>query len=242
MNPALLLRVLLWDVRIQSRERIYLFTIVTTAAFVAVVMLLPDNTPITVITAILFLDPAIIGMSFVGALVLLERTQNVLPALAVTPASSADYALAKILTFVALTIVGSLTVVFAAWWPPSIVLVLRMALALTFIGALAVLGGLVMVATAYSINHFIARIVPVSLVVAMPLIGHFGIVGGSLAWVLFGWSPGHAMLRALLWAAEPSAITPAELVYAFAYMAVLNAILFRWAIVLLTRTIGDMGS
>jgi fluoroquinolone transport system permease protein len=105
-----------------------------------------------------------------------------------------------------------------------------------------VLGGLVMVATAHSLNHLIARAFPVSIVVELPLLAHFGVVEGWLAWVLFGLSPGHAMLRVLLWAADPSAVTSAELIYAFGYMILLSGILFRWALILHTRTIGHVGS
>lgn len=242
MTPVLLLRLAIWDVRVQSRERIYLFTAFTTAAFAIVILLLPENAPPTVVTAILLLDPAIVGLGFVGGLVLLERSQNMPPALAVTPASPADYVLAKLVTFAALTIAGGLAIVLVAWWPPSGALVLRMALALACTGVLAVLGGLVMVATAHSLNHLIARAFPVSIVVELPLLAHFGVVDGWLAWVLFALSPGHAMLRALLWAADPSAVSPVELIYAFGYMSLLSAFLFRWALDLHTRMIGHVGS
>lgn len=242
MNATLLLRLVLWDVRVQSRERIYLFTAFTTAAFAVVIALLPENAPPTVVTAILLLDPAVVGMGFVGGLVLLERAQHLPPALAVTPAAPADFVLAKLVTFAALTFAGGLAIVLVAWWPPSAALLLRMVLALTFTGVLAVLGGFVMVATAHSLNHLIARAFPVSIIVELPLLAHFGMVEGWLAWLLFGLSPGHAMLRALLWAADPSAVTPVELVYAFGYMALLSAILFRWALALQTRTIGFTGS
>jgi fluoroquinolone transport system permease protein len=241
MNAALFLRLALWDVRAQARERIYLFTAVTTAMFAAVTALLPDTAPATAITAILFLDPAVVGMGFVGGMVLLERSQGTPPALAVTPASAADYVLAKLLTFVALTIAGGLAIVIVACWPPSPGLLLRMALALAATGMLGVLGGLVIVATAHSLNHVIARAFPVSVVLYLPLLAHFGAVEGWFAWMAFGINPGHAMLRALLWAADPSAVTLIGTGYAFGYMALLSAALLRWALDLHTRTIGRAG-
>jgi hypothetical protein len=242
MNAALLLRLVVWDMCVQARERIYLFTLLTTAAFAATVALLPGDAPDTVITAILFLDPAVVGMGFVAGLVLLERAQNTLPALAVTPVSPADYVLAKLATFTALTIAGGLAIVAVAYWPPGAWLVLRMGLALAFTGALGVLGGLVLVATANSLNHLIARAVPISILLYLPFFAHFGAVEGWPAWVLFGADPGHAMLRALLWAADPSAVTRAEAIYAFGYMALLGAVLLRCALDLHTRTIGRAGS
>jgi hypothetical protein len=238
MNTSLFLRLVIWDVRVQSRERIYLFTAVTTATFALVTALLPADAPPTVATAILLLDPAVIGTGFVGGLVLLERSQHMPPALAVTPAATADYIIAKLLSFTALTMAGGLAIAVVAWWPPSLTLLLRMAVALSFTGALAVLGGLVMVMTANSINHLISRAFPVSIVIQLPLLAHFGVVEGWLAWLLFGLSPGHAMLKALLWAADPSAVSLPELCYAFGYMGVAGVLLFRWAIRLHVHTIG----
>jgi fluoroquinolone transport system permease protein len=242
MSGALFLRLVLWDVRVQARERIYLFTVFTTAFFAAAVALMPANAPATVITAILFLDPAVVGMGFVGGLVLLERSQGTPPALAVTPASPADYVLAKLVTFLGLTIAGGLAILVFAHWSPSSALLLRMTLALAATGVLGVLGGLVMVATANSLNHLIARAFPVSIVLYLPFLAHFGAVEGGLSWALFGINPGHAMLRALLWAADPSAVTPAETLYAFGYMAIISAVLLRWALALQIRTVGHVGS
>lgn len=242
MNAALVLRLMLWDVRVQARERIYLFTAVTTGVFAAAVALLPDNAPTTVITGILYLDPAVVGSGFVAGLVLLERSQNTPPALAVTPASPADYVISKLITFAVLTIAGGLAIVTLAYWPPSMGLLLRMGLALAFTGVLGVLGGLVMVATANSLNHLIARAFPVSVVLYLPFLAHFGAIEGWPAWLLFAINPGHAMLRALLWAADPSAVTLLETIYAFGYMALLSAVLFGWALRLHARTIGHLGN
>jgi fluoroquinolone transport system permease protein len=242
MNTALLFRLVLWDARVQARERIYLFTAITTGIFAVAAALLPDNAPATVITGILYLDPAVVGAGFAAGLVLLERSQGTPPALAVTPVSPADYVFAKLITFTALTVAGGLAILAVAYWPPSPAQVMRMTLALAFTGALGVLGGLVMVATAHSLNHLIARAFPVSVVLYLPFLAHFGAVEGWPAWVLFGANPGHAMLRALLWAADPSAVTLIEAIYAFGYMTLLITVLLRWAVDLHTRTIGYVGS
>jgi fluoroquinolone transport system permease protein len=242
MSGSLLLRLMLWDVRVQARERIYLFTVITTGIFMTAIALLPDDTPAGIVAAILFLDPAVIGMGFVGGLVLLERSQGTPPALAVTPVAPTDYAISKLVTFTALTITGGLAILAVATWPPSPALLLRASLALAFTGTLSVLGGLVMVATANSLNNLIARAFPVSIVLYLPFLAHFGMVKGWLAWVLFGINPGHAMLRALLWAVEPTSVSFVETIYAFGYMTVLGVALFAWAVALYARTINHTGN
>ncbi|MCP8884273.1 ABC transporter permease [Devosia sp. XJ19-1] len=227
---AILWRLVGWDVQLQARENIYAFTAMTTLAFAIFLSLLPPDAPPTVFTLVLFFDPAIVGASFVGSIVLMERSQNTLSALSVSPASARHYIIAKIITLTLLAIVGSLFLVAVAYWVPPIDMILRFTIALVFTGAVGVLGGLLIVAGANSMNHFIARAMPITIILFLPLLSHFGAVTGVWQWLLFAINPGHAMLRMMLWAADPTAVTLADIVYAFAYLAVAGVLLFRWAV------------
>jgi fluoroquinolone transport system permease protein len=222
-----LLRLVAWDVRLQSRENVYLFTVFTTSAFAFVLLLLPGSVPHTVVTGVLFLDPAVVGMSFVGSIVLMERSQNTLAALSVTPASARDYVLSKILTLTALTFAGGMALVAVAYHPLPLDRAARFVLAMGFTGCLGVLVGLAVVARSASMNHFIARLFPITLVAFLPLTAHFGAISGAWMWGLFAVNPGHAMLRALLWAADPTQLNAVEPLYAFGYMGALIAFLLR---------------
>ena len=231
-------RLLVWDVKVQARENVYLFTVLTTLAFATVLLLLPGQAPDTVVTGILFLEPAVVGTSFVGAIVLMERSQNTLAALAVSPARPSDYVLSKVITLTLLTFAGGMALVCAAYWPIPLDRAIRFIIAMTFTGALGVVGGVLLVATANSMNHFIARGFPVSVVLYLAFLAHFDAVTGAWAWILFGLNPGHAMLRALLWAADPSNVSTAEAIYAFSYMGLLIAVFFVWALKLYSDNIG----
>lgn len=237
MASRTLARLVAWDMKVQSRENVYLFTVLSTLAFATVIWLLPDQAPDTVVTGIMFLDPAVVGTGFVGGIVLMERSQNTLAALSVSPARPSDYVLSKVITLTLLTFVGGMFLVCAAYWPVSFDRAVRFIIAMGFTGALAVVGGLVLVATANSMNHLVARAFPVSVVLYLAFFAHFGVFEGLWGWVLFGLNPGHAMLRALLWAADPSNVSMAEAVYAFSYMALLIAFLFVWALRLHTDNI-----
>jgi fluoroquinolone transport system permease protein len=185
--------------------------------------------PDTVVTAVLFMDPAVVGTSFVGSIVLMERSQNTLAALSVSPTRPADYVLSKIITLTALTFAGGMALAIIAYHPISPERAGRFLLAMGFTGALGVLAGTLLIASANSMNHFIARLFPISGLLYLPFIAHFGLVEGVWAWVLFGINPGHAMQRALLWAADPAQVSVAEAIYAFLYMGVLIAVFFAWA-------------
>jgi fluoroquinolone transport system permease protein len=188
-------------------------------------------------TGVLFLDPAVVGTSFVAAIVLMERSQNTLVALAVSPARPSDYVLSKIITLPLLTFAGGMTLVCAAYYPVPLDQAIRFIIAMAFTGTLGVVGGVLLVATANSMNHYIARAFPVSVVLYLPFLAHFGVIEGVWTWLLFGLNPGHAMLRSLLWAADPSHFSTAEAIYAFGYMGLLTAIFFVWALRLFSDNI-----
>jgi fluoroquinolone transport system permease protein len=188
-TSRILPRLIIWDIKPQTRENIYLFTLFTTLVFCTFVWLLPSGAPHTVITAILFLDPAVVGTSFVAAIVLMERSQNTLAALAVSPATPTDYVLSKIITLTLLTLAGGMALVCVPYWPVPFDQAIRFIIATAFTGSLGVVGGVVLVATANSMNHFIARAFPVSVVLYLAFLAHFGVVKGVWAWILFGVNP-----------------------------------------------------
>jgi fluoroquinolone transport system permease protein len=231
-------RLVLWDMKVQAREHVYLFTVLTTLTFSTALLLLPGQTPDTVVTGILFLDPAVVGASFVAAIVLMERSQNTLVALAVSPARPSDYVLSKVITLTLLTFAGGMALVCVAYWPLPLDQAIRFIIAMTFTGALGVVAGVLLVATANSMNHLVARAFPVSVVMYLAFLAHFDVVTGIWAWILFGLNPGHAMLRALLWAADPANVSTAEAIYAFSYMGLLIAVFFVWALRLYSDNIG----
>lgn len=231
-------RLVLWDAQLQARENIYLFTVLTTLAFAIFLKLLPADAPPTIFTLVLFFDPAIVGASFVGSIVLMERSQNTLSALSVSPAPVRDYILAKVVTLTLLAIVGSLFLVVVALWVPPVDMVLRFTLVLIFTGALGALGGFLIVARARSMNHFIARAMPITIILFLPLLSHFGVIAGFWQWLLFAINPGHAMLRAMLWAADPAAVSSADIIYALTYMPLMIAVFFKWCVVTYTSELG----
>ncbi|MEA3458544.1 MAG: ABC transporter permease [Candidatus Thermoplasmatota archaeon] len=55
----------------------------------------------------LFFDPAIIGIMFVGALVLFEKSEHVLQALVITPMNTDDYILSKVISLTTLSVISA---------------------------------------------------------------------------------------------------------------------------------------
>jgi len=59
-------------------------------------------------SVLLFFDPAVIGIVFVGALILFEKSENVLQALVITPMKTDEYILSKIISLTILSIISGL--------------------------------------------------------------------------------------------------------------------------------------
>ena len=58
-------------------------------------------------STLLFFDPALIGILFLGALVLFEKSENVLQALVITPMNTDDYLLSKIISLTILSLISA---------------------------------------------------------------------------------------------------------------------------------------
>jgi fluoroquinolone transport system permease protein len=94
------------DARLQFRYGIYLAYAFVLALYVAFLTGLGSLLPPWVAAVIVFSDPAALGFFFLGALMMLERSERVRSALAVTPLSPAAYVAAKAVTLTAMALVA----------------------------------------------------------------------------------------------------------------------------------------
>ncbi len=108
------------DVRLQLRYGIYYAYAFVIAFYVAVAVAFGNRLPAGAVGFIVYSDPAVLGFFFIGALMMLEKAEGTRIALAVTPATPADYLWAKTLTLttvavVAVAIIGALAHAHPNW-------------------------------------------------------------------------------------------------------------------------------
>lgn len=97
--------VLVWhDMRLQFRYGIYPAYAFIVALYVAELLLLGAALPPWVPALIIFTDPAALGFFFLGALLMLEKSEGVRTALAASPVSAIDYLTGKMVTLVGLSL------------------------------------------------------------------------------------------------------------------------------------------
>ncbi len=161
-----LLHVTRGDIRFQWKHGFYLLYAIFTAMYVFTALVFPPALRSNAAAVLIFTDPAAIGLFFMGALVLLEHSQNVLHALAVSPVRPAEYMAAKIasLTLIA-TAVGALIAVFSGVGA-LLVRIAGTALCAAFFSALGLWAAL----KCTTLNQFLLIGVPIELVFTLPAV------------------------------------------------------------------------
>lgn len=222
-----LLKMLLWDVRIQARHNIFTANIFSTAAICGFIFLLPISPlPANLGIMLIFMDPALIGLSFVGAIVLAEKSTKVLSAINMTPTPSWVYVMSKIITF---AISGTLAGMVIAYVALETYDPLLMAGVMLLSNCVAVLIGFALVARSQSMNALMIYLLYISTLFFVPLLDLYGVTPEWSKW-LMAIIPSHAMLLSIKGAYDPSSITSVEWIYAISYQVLWLFAAWKWSL------------
>jgi fluoroquinolone transport system permease protein len=231
---ATLTRTVIWDIGLQLRSMVYTATVVSTAVICGFILILPvEQLSSHWATFFIFMDPATIGLSFVGAVVLMEKAQGTIVALGVTPMRPWIYVASKILSLSLLTFASGLVVAYVATDDFALP---RMLLALALSNIIAVLIGFACVARAPSMNKLMITLLWVATLAYIPLLAHFDLLPDVLVPVV-ALIPSYAILVAVLLAVDPAAVSPSAELYAYGYLVVWCGIGWWWALREYTRSI-----
>jgi len=105
---------------------------------------------------LLFFDPAVIGIVFVGALVLFEKSENVLQTLIVTPMKTDDYLLSKIISLTTLSIISaSVFMALMVLFNETEFTLAYLLIGITLTSVMLILLGFILVSRVQSINGYL---------------------------------------------------------------------------------------
>jgi fluoroquinolone transport system permease protein len=99
---------LAFDIKLQWRQGFWLVYSVITLVYFIVLLSVPPENRYAVGVFLIFSDTSVLGIIFVGALVLLEKQQNVLQSLFVTPVTTGKYLISKTIALTLISLVMSL--------------------------------------------------------------------------------------------------------------------------------------
>ena len=161
-------KLFLLDMRVQAKYGFYFLYAVLTVIYIAVLFALPENWKEKAAAILIFSDPASMGLFFMGAIVLLEKSQHTTCALAVSPVHAAEYVIAKVSSLSAISLVVAAILALTADADH-----LHIVLFGTFIsGVIFTLLGIIVATKITSLNQFILWTVPIEAVCFVPAMLH----------------------------------------------------------------------
>ena len=164
-------RLLWWDMRFQMKYGFYLLYGILTIVYLVLLAALPQSWRKDAAAILIFSDPAAMGLFFMGAIVLLEKSQRVLCAYAVSSMKVRTYAASKMISLMVISIVTALILSAAAGEAEIGGIVLGTAVS----SAITTLSGLIIANRIQSLNQFILLTTPVEILVFLPaLLFYYG--------------------------------------------------------------------
>lgn len=161
-------KLFLLDMRFQAKYGFYFLYAALTGIYIAVLFALPENWKEKAAAILIFSDPASMGLFFMGAIVLLEKSQHTTCALAVSPVHAAEYVIAKVSSLSAISLVVAAILALVADADHLYIVLFG-----TFISSVIfTLFGIIVATKIVSLNQFILWTVPIEIVCFIPAILH----------------------------------------------------------------------
>jgi len=202
-----------WDLILQSRYKIIHLSILSVLIYYITLVAVPSMNTEQFKTLYLFFDPTLIGIMFIGALVLFEKTENTLQALTVTPMETSTYFFSKIISLSLLSIISAFLFLFLAhgFFFDYFYMVNGILLTSIFL----ILVGFILVARCNSINEFLLMMMLAFLLLFIPpLLDITGIYHN----IIFYLWPSQASF--LLFEGVFGSISVYDTIYAFVYLCI----------------------
>lgn len=152
------------DIVFQMKYGFYFLYAIFTFLYAFILLVIPTQWQTAIASLMIFSDPAAMGLFFMGAIVLFEKSQRVLNSLAVSPVHISEYILSKMISF---AIISELVAMILA------IISHQQNLFMVFIGTLSSsfvfsLLGLIVSTQIHSLNQFILWTVPVEIICFVP--------------------------------------------------------------------------
>jgi len=213
-----------YNIRLQFRHGFYYAYLVVCVVYVILLYLLAPKAREIVTPLLIFSDPAMLGIFFIGGIVLLERSDNTLQSLFVTPLRTAEYCFAKVISLAVLALSSSLILAAAGKggvnlnWP-------LLVLGVILTSGLVTMTGLAVSARADTVPGYILSVIPLVIVISLPVLPYFGVLDTHWFFLI----PTHASITLIRGGFSPGAAPLWELLLSITLLAVWNLAAWKWA-------------
>lgn len=171
---------LIGDVRFQFKYGFYFLYLIFTVLYTTLLFILPETWREKAAILMIFSDPAAMGLYFMGAIVLFEKSERVLNSLAISPAKVYEYVTAKLLSIaVVSTTVGVLVGLSGKVVSNIFYFILGVLIGSCLFSAI----GLMIAVNIATLNQFILATIPAELLISLPAIVY--LFGSKPGWLIF---------------------------------------------------------
>ena len=153
------------DILFQKKYGFYAMYVFFTLLYVGFIYIMPTDWRNNVVSVVIFSDPALLGLIFIGAIVLFEKSENVTNSLAVSPIRINEYVISK---GISLGIISTLCGVLIALVAGKDTNWLFFLCGLFVGSCMFTFAGLGMSTRISNFNQFIVWLIPISLFMAAP--------------------------------------------------------------------------
>ncbi len=158
----------LLDMRFQAKYGFYFLYAILTVIYTIILFALPENWREKAAAILIFSDPASMGLCFMGAIVLLEKSQHTPCAFAVSPVRPMEYVIAKISSLSSISLVVSAILALVASVDRLHIVLFGTVISSVIFTLLAI----IIATKIISLNQFILWTVPIEVVCFVPAILH----------------------------------------------------------------------
>ena len=156
------------EITLQWRQGFWLVYFVFTAIYVTVLLSLPEKSRMLVSLILILSDTTMLGVIFIGALVLLEKQQAVIQSLFVTPLEPSKYIWSKTISLSLIAVCMSMLVYLPVWHFTAYTLLLLACIAFT--AGTFVLLGLGLASRVDTINQYFGLMMGASMLLILPVL------------------------------------------------------------------------
>ncbi|MFD2628085.1 fluoroquinolone export ABC transporter permease subunit [Oceanobacillus kapialis] len=210
----------LYDIKIQHRHGLYATYILVSMFYIIALHQIPEQFREIAGLLITFSDPGVLGFFFIGGLVLLERNQNILDNLFITPYKVEEYILSKALSLTVLSVLTSFIIHVSVFGLSQHLILFLLGVFMT--SMFFTILGLGVAVRCHTLNGFFLMSSSYSLIFLLPLLG---LAGSDTIFFMLLPTKGALLLMGSVF----FPIHEIEALYAIGILIGWNSLAFLWA-------------
>lgn len=168
-----LLSAIKFDILFQARHGFYYVYLALTSIYIACLLFIPAGYKEISSIFIIFSDPVMLGFIFIGAIILLEKEQDIYSGIFTTPYRIYQYFFSKLISLTILTLLSSIAIIYFSVGIDGRIFYLLSGITLSSI--FFTLVGLFLAAKVKSINEYLVIMPVYMIIIFLPAVEIFGI-------------------------------------------------------------------